>query len=98
MGALSPTFWLFGVGLMVALVFMTTLSPVILLLVALLGGPELWRRWRTRNTPEGRAYHKIEPRYRFAVGLVYLVLAVSLVLLMGVTDVPAPPPSASGIA
>ncbi len=97
MGALSPTFWIFGVGLMVALVFMTTLSPIILLLVALFGGPELWRRWRTRNTPEGRAYHEIEPRYRFAVGLVYLVLAVSLVLLMGVTDVPAPPGSPQGV-
>ena len=93
-GALSPAFWIFGVVLMVALVFVTSLSPIFLLLVALLGGPELWRRWKTRNTPEGQAYHKIEPRYRFAVGLVYVTLAVALVLLMGVTDVPAPPQGA----
>lgn len=93
-GALSPAFWIFGVVLMVALVFVASLSPIFLLLVALLGGPELWRRWKTRNTPEGQAYHKIEPRYRFAVGLVYVTLAVALVLLMGVTDVPAPPQGA----
>lgn len=92
-GALSPTFWIFGVVLMVALVFVASLSPIFLLLVALLGGPELWRRWKTRNTPEGQAYHKIEPRYRFAVGLVYVALAVALVVLMGVADVPAPPGS-----
>lgn len=90
-GALSPASWILGVVLLVALVFVTTLSPILLLLVALLGGPELWRRWKLRNTPEGQAYHDIEPRHRFAVGLVYVVLAVALVLLMGVTDVPAPP-------
>ncbi len=96
-GALSPAFWILGVGLMVALMLMSTISPVFLLLVAFLGGPELWRRWKTRNTPEGQAYHNIEPRHRFAVGLVYLVLAVSLALLMGVTDVPAPPPDAPAV-
>ena len=97
LGALSPAFWIFGVVLLVALVFVTTLSPVFLLLVALLGGPELWRRWKTRNTPEGQAYHKIEPRHRFMVGAAYLVLAVSLVVLMGVTDVPTPPPGAPAV-
>ena len=96
-GALSPAFWIFGVVLLVALVFVTSLSPLFLLLVALLGGPELWRRWKMRNTPEGRAYHDIEPRYRFAVGLVYVVLAVALVLLMGVTDVPTPPQGAPAV-
>ena len=96
-GALSPTFWLLGVGLMVALMLTSTVSPLFILIVLLFGGPELWRRWRTRHTPEGQAYHKIEPRHRFAVGLVYLALAVSLALLLGVTDVPAPPRDAPAV-
>ena len=94
MGALSPAFWLLGVGLMVALMLTSTISPLFILLVAFLGGPELWRRWKTRNTPEGQAYHKIEPRYRLAVGVVYIVLVVSLALLVGMTDLPAPPQDA----
>ena len=93
-GALSPTFWILGVGLMVALMLTSTISPIFLLLVAFLGGPELWRRWKMRNTPEGQAYHKIEPRHRFAVGFVYIALAVSLALLVGLTDLPAPPQNA----
>ena len=90
-GALSPAFWLLGVGLIVTMTLTGLISPILLLLVLLLGGPELWRRWKTRNSPEGQAYHKIEPRQRFAVGAVYVALAVSLALLMGVTDVPPPP-------
>ncbi|MDP9458423.1 MAG: site-2 protease family protein [Actinomycetota bacterium] len=93
-GVLSPAFWILGVGLMVALMLTSAVSPLFIVIVLFFGGPELWRRWRTRNTPEGQAYHKIEPRHRFAVGLVYVALAVSLALLMGVTEVPAPPPDA----
>lgn len=94
MGALSPAFWILGVGLMVALMLTSTISPLFILLVAFLGGPELWRRWKTRNTPEGQAYHKIEPRYRLAIGVVYIALVVSLALLVGMTDLPAPPQDA----
>ncbi len=93
-GVLSPAFWILGVGLMVALMLTSAVSPLFIVIVLFFGGPELWRRWRTRNTPEGQAYHKIEPRHRFTVGLVYVALAVSLALLMGVTEVPAPPPDA----
>lgn len=93
-GALSPVFWLLGVGLLAALLLTGVVSPFFLIIVLLLGGPELWRRWRTRNTAEGQAYHKIEPRQRFWVGLVYVALAVSLALLVGITDVPAPPTDA----
>ena len=31
----------------------------ILFLVLVFGGMESWRRWKARNTPEGRAYHAI---------------------------------------
>ena len=87
-GAMSPTFWLVGIVLTAALL---VLQPnFIVLLIALLGGTELWRRWRLRNTPEGQAYNQIELRHRVMVGLVYLGLVIVLALLMAVTYVPDP--------
>ncbi len=87
-GAMSPLFWLLGIGTMVALLFV--MPNPILILVAVFGGAELWRRWKTRNTPEGRAYHKIDLRHRVMVGLVYVGLVVVLALLMAATYVPDP--------
>jgi Zn-dependent protease len=87
-GAMSPAFWLLGIGLTVALLFV--MPNPILILVAILGGTELWRRWRMRNTPEGQAYNKIELRHRVMVGLVYIGLVVVLALLMAATYVPDP--------
>ncbi len=87
-GAMSPVFWLLGILLTVALFF---LQPnFIVLIIALLGGTELWRRWKMRNTPEGQAYNKIEFRHRVAVGLVYFGLIAVLALLMAATFVPNP--------
>ena len=87
-GAMSPVFWLLGIGTMVALLFV--MPNPILILVAVLGGMELWRRWKARNTPEGRAYHKIDLRHRVMVGLVYIGLVAVLALLMAATYVPNP--------
>lgn len=87
-GALSPAFWFLGIGLMVALVF---LQPnFVVLLILFLGGTELWRRWKMRNTPEGRAYSEIDLGYRVMVGIVYFGLIAVLALLMAVTYVPDP--------
>jgi Zn-dependent protease len=88
-GAMSPVFWILGIALMVALLFVAPFNPI-LLIVALLGGTELWRRWRMRNTPEGKAYNKIELRYRVMVGLVYFGLTAVLALLTIATFVPDP--------
>jgi Zn-dependent protease len=88
-GAMSPAFWLLGVALIVALLFVTPLNPI-LILVAFLGGAELWRRWKLRNTPERRAYHDIKLRYRVMVGLAYVGLIAVLALLMAATYVPDP--------
>jgi Zn-dependent protease len=87
-GAMSPVFWLLGIVTMVGLLFV--MPNLILILIAFLGGTELWRRWKTRNTPEGRAYHKIDLRHRVMVGLVYVGLIVVLALLMAATYVPDP--------
>jgi Zn-dependent protease len=92
-GAMSPAFWILGIVMMVALLFVTPLNPIFLLILALVafsGGKEIWRRWKMRNTPEGQAYNDIELRYRVMVGLVYFGLIAGLALLMAITYVPNP--------
>ena len=89
-GALSPAVWVFGLVLMGALSIMAPFMLFIMLFAVLLGGPELWRRWKARNTPEGQAYHKIETRHRVMVGAVYVGLLVVLALLMIATSTPDP--------
>ena len=95
-GAMSPVFWLAGISMTVALLIFQ--PNFIVLLIALLGGMELWRRWKMRNTPQGRAYNKIEPRHRVMVGLVYFGLIAVLALLMAVTFVPNPGGATPGLA
>ena len=85
-GAMSPLFWVLGLGVMAAMFFV---API-MLFVVVLGLPELWRRWKTRNTPEGQAYNKIELRYRVMVGAAYVGLIVVLSLLTGATFVADP--------
>ena len=85
-GAMSLAFQVAGLVVMVALFF---LAPI-MALIALLGLPELWNRWKTRNTPEGRAYYDIPWRDRVAVGAVYVGLIVVLGLLTGATFVADP--------
>lgn len=85
-GAMSPLFWALGLVVMAAMFFV---API-MLFVALIGLPELWRRWKTRNTPEGRAYNDIKPVHRIAVGVVYVGLIVALAWLTASTYVPDP--------
>jgi Zn-dependent protease len=83
--ALHPAFWLIG---LVGLLVLAFLRPnPILLLVLVLGGFELWRRWRERGTPEAAAYYRVEPWQRVATGVVYGGLAVLLALGMSATHV-----------
>ena len=86
--ALSPVFWVVGLIGVVALLFDNP-NPI-LIIIALLGAGELWRRWRTRNTPEGRRYYALEPSQRIIVGLVYFGLLALLALAMAATFVPDP--------
>jgi Zn-dependent protease len=89
-GVLSPVVWIFGFVLMAALSILVPFMLFVVLFAVLLGGPELWRRWKARNTPEGQAYHKIETRHRVMVGAVYVGLIVALTLLMAATSTPGP--------
>ena len=85
-GAMSLAFQVAGLVAMVALFFVAPIMAII----ALLGLPELWNRWKTRNTPEGRAYYDIPWRARIAVGAVYVGLIVVLGFLTAVTFVADP--------
>jgi Zn-dependent protease len=82
MAALSPWIWFAGLAGLVALAVFFP-NPI-LFLVIVLGGLESWRRWRARNTPEGRAYHAIPLRTRVLVGAAYLGLAA--LLAVGVSE------------
>jgi Zn-dependent protease len=86
MAALSPWVWLAGFAGLVAMAFVFP-SPI-LVLILVLGGLESWRRWRARNTPEGRAYHSIATRTRVLVGVTYLLLIAALAAGVSATHLP----------
>jgi Zn-dependent protease len=76
MAAISPWVWLAGFAGLIALLLVFP-NPI-LLLVVIFGGIETWRRWKQRNTPEGRAYNRVPARTRALVALTYLSLAALL--------------------
>ena len=82
-GALHPAIWLAG---LVGLLVLAVLRPnPILLLILVLGGFELWRRWQERGTPQADAYYRIRPWQRFATGALYGGLVILLALGMTAT-------------
>jgi len=85
-GAMSLAFQVVSLVVMVALFFV---API-MALIAVLGLPELWNRWRTRDTLDGRAYYDIPLRDRVSVGAVYVGLILVLGLLTGATFVADP--------
>ncbi len=76
MAAVSPAFWGVGFALMVVAAILFP-SPIILIIV-LLGGLETWRRYKMRKSPEMQDYLKVSRGTRFAVGAVYISLALLL--------------------
>jgi Zn-dependent protease len=81
--ALHPAFWFVGLLMMVGLV-VTTRNPLLVLIVVL-GGLDLWHRWRTRG--EAGDYYRLATWQRATVGIVYLGLAAVLALSMSATYV-----------
>jgi Zn-dependent protease len=85
MAALSPWMWFVGYGLLVGA---TIVFPnPIMLLILLFGGLETWRRWKQRNSPEAREFHRVRPSTRVAIAAVYLGLAAALAVGMDATFV-----------
>jgi Zn-dependent protease len=81
--AIHPGLWLVGLAGLAVIVF---LSPnPILILILVIGGLQLWARWRERGSDEGREYYEIPGWQRLTVGVTYLSLAALLVLGMEAT-------------
>ncbi|MBI5259458.1 MAG: site-2 protease family protein [Burkholderiales bacterium] len=77
---LSPRIWLAGVPVLVALFFYRP-SPM-LLLVALLAAPQLWKAIRYRaDSEEARSYYAVPTAKKCEYGAYYLLLAAFLALM-----------------
>src|SRR4051812_44627357 len=83
MAVLGPKIWIAGILIAIAATVIF-LGPFMLLFVLLLGGPELYHRFKNRHSEESRAFHSVPTRTKVAVGAVYLALAV--LLIVGVSE------------
>jgi Zn-dependent protease len=81
--ALHPAFWFLGLLMMIGLVIVAP-NPLLFLIV-ILGGLDLWRRWRERG--QAAEYYRLASWQRVTVGVVYLGLAAVLALAMSATYV-----------
>lgn len=86
-GALSPKLWLLGLLLLLGYEVVRP-SPVIPIILVL-GGFELFRRWRGRNTVASRQYFALTRDQRLRMGSAYAALIV--VLLWAMHTYPLPP-------
>ena len=78
--AIHPVLWAIGLA---GLVVLALVAPnPILLIILVLGGIELWRRWQERKSPESAAYYRVRPWQRTVVAFAYLGLAAALALAM----------------
>jgi len=77
---LSPRIWLLGVPVLGAL-FMWRPSPM-LLLMALLAAPQVWKAIKfRRDSEEGRGYYAVSAAVKWEYGLIYLALAGFLAVM-----------------
>jgi Zn-dependent protease len=85
--AVHPVLWALG---MVGLLGLAFVAPnPILIVILVIGGLELWRRWQEwrHPTPETATYYRVTRSQRIAAGLGYIGLAALLVLAMAATFV-----------
>ena len=81
--AVHPALWGLGLAGLLALAFWHP-NPI-LILILLVGGLELWRRWRERSTPAAASYYAVKPWQRLTAGTVYIGLAALLAVAMTAT-------------
>jgi Zn-dependent protease len=87
MAVLGPQVWIAGILIAVAATVFF-LGPFMLLFVLLLGGPELYYRFKNRHSEESRTFHSVPTRTKLAVAAVYLTLATLLIVGVAETYVP----------
>lgn len=83
MAVLGPKIWIAGILIAVAAAAIF-LGPFMLLFVLLLGGPELYHRFKNRHSEQSREYHSVPTGAKVAVAALYLSLAA--LLIVGVTE------------
>jgi len=81
--ALHPAVWFAGLAMMVALLVVSP-NPILILIV-ILGGLDLWRRWRERG--ENAEYYRLSGGKRLVVATVYIGLIGVLALAVSGTYV-----------
>lgn len=82
-GALHPAVWLLGLlALLVVEIYRP--SPVILIILVL-GGYELYRRWRDRGSSASQIYFALQPGQRLRIGSAYLALVAVILIGMHAT-------------
>lgn len=85
-GALHPAIWL--AGLLALLGWEIVRPSPVIPIVLVLGGLELYRRWRGRRSADSRRYHSIPLTRRVQIGGAYLALVVFLLIAMHATYLP----------
>ncbi|MDQ1683424.1 MAG: hypothetical protein QOC82_161 [Frankiaceae bacterium] len=83
--ALHPVLW--AGGLVLLLVYEIYRPSPIIPIILILGGIEMYRRWRGRQTAESRAYQALAPQQRAWIAIAYLVLIVILLVAVHATYV-----------
>jgi Zn-dependent protease len=83
--AIHPAIWGLGLALLLGLVFIVP-NPI-LILILVIGGLEVWRRWQERKNPAAAEYYRISPGKRIAAAVGYVGLAVLLAIAMQATFV-----------
>jgi Zn-dependent protease len=87
MAVLGPKIWIAGILIAIAAAVIF-LGPFMLLFVLLLGGPELYHRFKNRNSEESRTFHAVPTGTKIVVAAVYLSLTALLVVGVAETYVP----------
>ena len=85
--ALSPKLW--GLGLAALLAYEVWRPSPVIPIILILGGFELYRRWRGRNTEASKAYYALTVDQRVQIGAAYAALIA--VILWGMHEFPLPP-------
>jgi Zn-dependent protease len=87
LAVLGPMIWAAGLLIAVAATALF-LGPFMLVFVFLLGGPELYHRFKNRHSEESRAFHSVPTGTKVAVAAIYLSLTA--LLIVGVTETYVP--------
>jgi Zn-dependent protease len=83
--AVHPILWAVGLAVLLGLVLVAP-NPI-LIIILVLGGLDVWRRWRERERPVSAEYYRVRTWQRWVVGVTYVGLAALLALAMSATHV-----------